>query len=105
MDDLLAEYGIFRASDCPERVHETVTAFAGMTELDLLIRPANGFSVGRPSGRLVGLKPDPEAKQYRAGGIIQRFLKETLNNVTIPSNPNPSFKNSALKFQDEAGFA
>ena len=32
-------------------------------------------------------------------------IKESLNNISIPSNRNLNFKNSALDFQDEAGFA
>jgi hypothetical protein len=32
-------------------------------------------------------------------------VKESLNNVAIPSNRTLNFKNSALDFQDEAGFA
>ena len=50
------------------------------------------------------------AGEDNAGQIIMalmsfRKLKESLNNVIIHSNRTPISKNSALKFQDEAGFA
>jgi len=40
----------------------------------LLIRPALSATVGRPLGRLVGLKPDPHSCSMRAESIRNRYF-------------------------------
>jgi hypothetical protein len=53
---------------------------------------------GRPATHLVNSK-------YLIHTLANPIIKESLNNVSIPSNRTLNFKNSALDFQDKAGFA
>jgi len=75
----------------------------------ILIRPANGFSVGRPSGRLVGLKPDLQAKQYRAGSIGIRGLShcKLRSDLALDGVHQPSaFRRGVIQlFDPQAGLA